>query len=147
MKIGIFGSRSLRSKKNYKFIEKKIKEFCERNKVDFILLPGDIKGVCSSALKIASKIMIPTTLYFYDKSSSGKWNMINSIKERTLEIIDKADYFLIFHDGESKGTLWDLERVIRARKHYKYFKVKKEEDLENMFNIEEYMLDFDKGDL
>ena len=143
MKIGIFGSRSLRSKKNYKFIEKKIKEFCERNKVDFILLPGDIKGVCSSALKIASKIMIPTTLYFYDKSSSGKWNMINSIKERTLEIIDKADYFLIFHDGESKGTLWDLERVIRARKHYKYFKVKKEEDLEDILNVKD-MLDLDK---
>ena len=124
MKLGIFGSRSLTGKESYDFIEKEIKEFHAENKIDFILLPGDIKGATDSALKISKRLLIPVTLYFYDKQvSAGKWKMIKSIKERTSALIKEADFFLLFHDGKSKGTLWDLKQIEKAKKQYRFFVV------------------------
>jgi len=110
------------------FIEEKIKEFNHKNKIDYILIPGGIEGACNLAFKIAEKLCIPVTCYFYQKEDTdSKWRMINSIKKRTLQIIKEADFFLIFHDGKSKGTLWDLRAINKQRKQYKYFKLEEED--------------------
>ncbi len=131
MKLTIFGSRSLQGEESHKFIEKEIRKFMQKNKIEYLILPGGIKGVCSLALKIAEKLVIPVKLYFYKHVS--KWSLIDSIRKRTKQMVEEGDYFLIFHNGVSKGTLWDLEKVKKAGKRYKYFVIK-EKDIEDYFD-------------
>ena len=128
MKVAIFGSRTLTREADSEFIEKEIKAFLETNKVDYFLIPGGIEGVCDQALKIVSKMIIPVILYFYDRSIASKWGRIRSITERTKKIITEADYFLFFHDGESKGTIWDLKQVKKAKKLYSFFEIQRDEE-------------------
>ena len=42
MKLCIFGSRTLTGNMELKFIEEKIREFNQKNKIDYILIPGRI---------------------------------------------------------------------------------------------------------
>ena len=126
MKLCIFGSRTLTGNMELKFIEEKIREFNQKNKIDYILIPGSIDGACRLAFRVAEKLCIPITLYFYNKGDTdSRWRMIDSIRNRTRQIIKEADFFLIFHDGESKGTLWDLKAIKKAKKGFDYFKVDK----------------------
>jgi len=142
MKLVIFGSRSLQGGESYKFIEKEVRKF---KKIEYLILPGGIKGVCDLSLKIAEKLVIPVKLYFYGEHT-GKWFVVDSIRRRTKQMVEEGDYFLIFHDGISKGTLWDLEKVKKAEKRYKYFIIK-EKDIEDYFDKEltEIVEDAERG--
>ena len=136
MKLVIFGSRSLRSERSYNFIKEKIEEFIDKEDVECIILPGGIKGVCQSALKIMSNSLIPVKLFFYSKEAS-KWGRIDSIRKRTKTIVNEGDYFLCFHDGKSKGTLWDIEVIKKNHKKYKYFVIKEDVIYDFEFDFEE----------
>lgn len=141
MILGIFGSRSLKSDKSYNFIKSKIEEFVKKEKIEYIVLPGGIKGACESALKILSSQLIPVKLFFYSHEAS-KWGRIDSIRKRTKDVVNEGDYFLCFHDGISKGTLWDIELLKKKNKKYKYYIIKEDsiEDYEyeeEIFNIDE----------
>jgi len=43
-----------------------------------------------------------------------------SFEQRSKEIIKESDYFIIIHDGESKGTSNELELVKKSKKEYHY---------------------------
>lgn len=127
MKIGIFGSRTLNSQENYQFIESEILKAVDNNETNYLLIPGDIKGACNLALRVAKKFLIPATLYFYGHFPS-RWAMLKSINKRTSLMVANSDCFLIFHDGKSKGTLWDLKRVKQKKKPYQMFILPKAEE-------------------
>ncbi|MCX6224211.1 MAG: hypothetical protein NTV01_05595 [Bacteroidia bacterium] len=145
MKLCVFGSRTLIGQKDSEFIEEKIKEFHQINKIDYILIPGSIDGACRLAFKVAEKLCIPVTLYFYNKrDTDSRWRMIDSIKSRTRQIIKEADFFLVFHDGESKGTLWDLKQIKKVNKGFEYFLLDKTRESAidfDGFNLDGFNLD------
>lgn len=58
---------------------------------------------------------------FY-KKGEGRVSFLLSIAARTKRMIAAADDFLVFHDGRSSGTLWDIEQIKKAGKNYSYFK-------------------------
>jgi len=138
IKLGVFGSRTLNDRKSTEFIEYQIKEFMASHKISHLIVPGDIKGACEVAIDVARETQVPIMLFFYNKGTSkGRWKMINSIQKRTKHIVDTADFFLVFHDGKSKGTMWDLKQIIKAGKPYKYIKVKvKKQDEMDIVDID-----------
>ena len=152
IKLGIFGSRTLTDKQSIEIIKRNIKEFIASHKVSCLIIPGDIKGACAVAIDVARETLIPVMLFFYKKGTieGGRWEMIRSIKERKHKIINKSDFFLIFHDGISKGTKWDMKQIIKAGKQYEYIKVEKKDEINrdidediNIINIEDIIEDID----
>ncbi len=139
MKLVIFGSRSLQGENVYKFIEEKIKEVIKTNEIEYLITPGGIEGACKLSLEVAKKLLIPVKLYFYRGDTDtykGKWGLIDDIRKRTKCMIKEGDYFLLFHDGVSKGTLWDLEKVKKAGKKYEYFIVKDDKSVDDWADME-----------
>lgn len=117
MKLGIFGSRNLKRRKDCFLIKNEILKFQENNPIDFIVTAGEIEGACKHAREIGKELKIPLILYFYDM---GKFHK-GAFLKRTQQIIDQADCFLLFHDGESKGTKNELEMLKKQNKRYEYF--------------------------
>jgi len=124
LKVGIFGSRSLKSMETYNTITDVMHDFVKKHEVAYFVIPGGITGACEWAFKVAGELLIPAKVYFYGKGTGNYWKVIKTIKERTQKIIDEADYFIFFWDGQSKGTMWDLKAVQKAGKPYELYTIK-----------------------
>lgn len=121
MKLGIFGSRSLNKQNVYKFIRDKIIELQKNNDIEFIVTAGEIKGACKFARDICQELKITLKVYFYDYQKFNK----GAFERRSKEIIKEGDYFLIFHDGQSKGTRNELVLLKKENKKYVYYRLNK----------------------
>lgn len=110
-KIGVFGSRSLKDERVETIILEKIME----KKATLILTAQEPQGVCEVAQRICKKYGIPLQLHFL--------NMLylrGAFEQRSIEIVAEADYFVIIHDGQSRGTANEKKLVIESGKAYHY---------------------------
>lgn len=79
-----------------------------------VIVSGGAVGVDSLAEAIAKARGIPTLIFQPDWKKYGK---IAGFK-RNQKIVDAADAFNIFWDGESPGTRDTIERVKKSGKNY-----------------------------
>ena len=114
MKIGIFGSRTLRDERVKILILEKIEEL----NVTKILTCQEAQGVSEVAQRVAKEKGLPLQLHFLNFRY-----LRGAFEHRSKEIIKESDYFMIIHDGISKGTSNEFELVKKSNKPYSYDKL------------------------
>ena len=102
MKIAVVGSRSINNKELvWKFMEECHDFEPEYDKI----ISGGARGVDSFAEEYAKKNKIRTCIFVPDWEKYGK----SAGFIRNADIIGKCDKCICIWDGESKGTLHDIE--------------------------------------
>jgi hypothetical protein len=127
MKVAVFGSRTLKDERVKVIILEKIHEL----KATMIVTTQEPSGVCEVAQRVAKEHAIPLELHFLNfKYLRG------AFEHRSKEVVRVSDYFIIIHDGESKGTANELKMVKKSGKPYHYEILKPEPHQNNVgFNI------------
>ena len=123
MKLGIFGSRTIKDSR----VKIEIAQFLKENKgYDTIVTTQEPKGVCSLAQVYAKETAMILELHFLNikKRAAGAFH------HRSIAVIKESDHILLIHDGESKGTLNELELTQKHNVPYTYIKLSKTSDLE-----------------
>jgi len=109
--VGIFGSRSLKDERVKTIIIEKIKEVNATK----ILTCQEPQGVSEVAQRVCKDYGYPLQLHFLNMQY-----LRGSFEQRSKEIIAESDYFIIIHDGESKGTRNEKILVEKSGKPYHY---------------------------
>ena len=109
--VAVFGSRTLKDERVEIIITEKIKEL---NAVK-IITSKEPEGVCEVAQRVAKKYAFPLQLHFLNMQY-----LRGAFEQRSKEIIAEADYFVIIHDGKSRGTLNEKILVEKSGKPYHY---------------------------
>ena len=112
MKLGIFGSRTLKDDRVRELIYDEI----QQHKVDMIVTTQEPLGVCTVAQQVAKEAALPLELHFLNFQRYAR----GAFHERSLEVIRASDRVLLIHDGESSGTKNELLYTKRAKKPYRY---------------------------
>lgn len=111
MKIGIFGSRTLRDER----VKLIILEELDKYKADTIVTTQEPLGVCSVAQNVAKTEHFILELHFLNfKYRAG------AFEHRSDAVIQASDRILLIHDGVSKGTANELKRTEKLGKPYTY---------------------------
>lgn len=112
MKLGIFGSRTLKDNR----VKALIYEELQQTGADTIVTTQEPLGVCTVAQQVAKESGLTLELHFlnFAKYSRG------AFEHRSDDVIKSADKILLIHDGVSKGTSNELERVKHFKKPYRY---------------------------
>ena len=112
MKLGIFGSRTLKDSRVKMIIIDEI----EKTGADTIVTTQEPLGVCTIAQQIAKEKALVLELHFlnFDKYKGG------AFEHRSDDVIKSADKILLIHDGQSKGTSNELKRTEHFKKPYRY---------------------------
>jgi hypothetical protein len=110
-KVGIFGSRSLKDERVKTIILEKIKEL----NATLILTCQEPQGVSEVAQRVCKNYGYPLQLHFLNMQY-----LRGAFEQRSKEIIAEADYFIILHDGESKGTANEKKLVEKSGKPFYY---------------------------
>lgn len=110
-KVGVFGSRILKDERIKTIILEKIKEV----NATLILTCQEPQGVSEVAQRVAKDYGYPLQLHFLNMQY-----LRGAFEQRSKEIIAEADYFIILHDGESKGTANEKKLVEKSGKPYHY---------------------------
>ena len=111
LKVGVFGSRSLADER----VEITILEILQKLNPTKVLTCQEPRGVSEVAQKICKKYGYPLQLHFLNMQY-----LRGAFEQRSLEIIKEADYFIIIHDGKSKGTANEMKLVERYKKPFEY---------------------------
>ena len=111
LKLGVFGSRTLKDER----VETLILECCLKLNVTKLLTCQEPAGVSEVAQKVSKRYGYPLQLHFLNMQY-----LRGAFEQRSKEIIKDADYFLIIHDGKSKGTANELKLVEKSGKPYAY---------------------------
>ena len=111
MKVGVFGSRSLKDERIKTIILEKIKDIGATK----ILTCQEPQGVSEVAQRISKDYGYPLQLHFLNMQY-----LRGAFEQRSKEIIADADYFIIIHDGKSKGTENEKKLVEKSGKPYHY---------------------------
>ena len=116
LRLGVFGSRSLKNEEAREIIEKEIKEY----EIGEIVTAGEIKGASEEARKLCKKLAIPLMVIFPDpRHGRGKyWH-------RSLKIIANSDRILLIWDGESRGTAGEIKLVKDCGIEYNLYQLKR----------------------
>jgi predicted SpoU family rRNA methylase len=109
--IGVFGSRSLRDERVYTIILEKIRELNATK----IITCQEPQGVSEVAQRVAKQYGYPLQVHFLNMQY-----LRGAFEQRSKEIISEADFFIVIHDGESKGTANELALVKKSGKPYHY---------------------------
>jgi hypothetical protein len=132
-KIGVFGSRKLKDERIKILILEKIKEL----NPTLILTCQEPQGVSEVAQRVCKEYGFPLQLHFLNMRY-----LRGAFEQRSKEIIKEADFFIILHDGESKGTANEKKLVEKSGKPYFYEIIQPTEyDRSVGFNIK---MDWDK---
>ena len=110
-KIGVFGSRSLKDERVKTIILEKIKEL----NATLILTCQEPQGVSEVAQRVCKDYGYPLQLHFLNMQY-----LRGAFEQRSKEIVADADYFIILHDGKSKGTLNEKILVEKTGKPFHY---------------------------
>ena len=111
MKLGIFGSRTLKDDR----VKMLILDEIDKIGADTIVTTQEPLGVCTVAQNVAKEHHYILELHFLDfKYRTGAY------EHRSDNVIKSADKILLIHDGSSKGTFNELERVKHFKKPYRY---------------------------
>jgi uncharacterized phage-like protein YoqJ len=105
-----------------------IAEYLRQNKhYDTIVTTQEPKGVCQLAQIFAKENSMILELHFLNIKKYAK----GAFEHRSDNVIKSSDFLLLIHDGESKGTQNELERVKKFKKPYKYVMLDKTDELQN----------------
>jgi hypothetical protein len=110
-KVGIFGSRSLKDERVKTIILEKIKEV----NATLILTCQEPQGVSEVAQRVCKEYGFPLQLHFLNMQY-----LRGAFEQRSKEIVAESDYFIIIHDGESKGTRNEKVLVEKTGKPFHY---------------------------
>ena len=112
MKLGIFGSRTLKDDRVRELIYDELAE----TGADTIVTTQEPLGVCTVAQVVAKESGLVLELHFlnFQKYAKGAFRL------RSQEVIDASDKILLIHDGKSKGTSNELAQVQKSNKPYRY---------------------------
>jgi len=110
-KVGVFGSRSLKDERVKTILLEKLRE---RN-ATHILTCQEPQGVSEVAQRISKDYGYPLQLHFLNMQY-----LRGAFEQRSKEIVSEADYFIILHDGKSKGTANEKKLVEKSGKKYHY---------------------------
>ena len=118
-------------------IRNKIIDYISKNNITKIITTGECGGACKIGREVAQELAIPLELHFLNKKrNQGMYDV------RSKEIIKVAEHFLIFWDGNSKGTSNEIKDIEKANKKYILYKYNREDyeeeidlDLDFNFNI------------
>ena len=128
-KIGVFGSRSLTDER----VEIIITETAREHNATHIVTCQEPQGVSEVAQATAKKWGYILICHFLNMRY-----MRGAFEQRSKEIVKDCDFFLIIHDGKSKGTANELELVKKSGKLYRYEQLDPTEyDRSVGFNIEQ----------
>lgn len=126
-KVGVFGSRSLDDER----IELILLEWFDKLKPTKILTCQEPGGVSEVAQRVCKKYGYPLQLHFLNMQY-----LRGAFEQRSIEIVKEADFFLIIHDGESRGTANEMKLVQKHKKPFEYIKVEKSQYTKSVgFNI------------
>lgn len=118
MKLAIVGSRNFN---NYAAICEGINIIVDDYSEISEIVSGGAVGVDSLAALFAKDNAIPLIVFKPDWSTHGK----AAGYLRNIEIVNYADFVLIFWDGVSKGTKHDIDLCIKHSKEHKLIMVDK----------------------
>ena len=110
-KVGVFGSRSLKDERIKTILLEKIKEL----NVTLILTCQEPQGVSEVAQRLCKDYGYPLQLHFLNMQY-----LRGAFEQRSKEIIKEADYFILLHDGISKGTINEKKLVEKSGKPFHY---------------------------
>lgn len=136
-KIGVFGSRKLIDERVKTILLEKVIEL----KATLILTCQEPAGVSEVAQRLCKDYGYPLQLHFLNMRY-----LRGAFEQRSKEIIKEADYFIILHDGTSKGTANEKKLVEKSGKPFHYEVLKPSEFNRSVgFNItEDWNTDKDK---
>ena len=110
-KLGVFGSRTLKDERVKTLILEKIKEL----NATLVLTCQEPQGVSEVAQRVCKDYGYPLQLHFLNMQY-----LRGAFEQRSKEIIAGSDYFLVIHDGISKGTANELKLVKKTGKPFSY---------------------------
>ncbi|MDR1354515.1 MAG: DNA-protecting protein DprA [Oscillospiraceae bacterium] len=108
MKVAIVGSRSINNI-SVAFIAEHLPEGCNK------IISGGARGVDSLARQLATKHNIPFQCFLPSYTLYGKAAPII----RNSQIVQNADFVLVFWDGKSKGSAFVIKRCQASSKPFK----------------------------
>jgi hypothetical protein len=129
--VGIVGSRTLNSKKHFKYMKKYIdgliviEKFINVYEIKQIISGGCPEGGDRFAKKYAKYLDIPIFNYFADWNKYGK----SAGAIRNKDIVKNSDKFIVFWDSQSKGTKITIDMIIKSEKELHLKLLPKEEEL------------------
>lgn len=111
MKLAVFGSRTLKDDR----VKAIIHDCIDAIGADTIVTTQEPLGVCTIAQRVAKERGMVLELHFLNfKYRTG------AFEHRSDEVIRAADFVLLIHDGESKGTANELGRTTHFGKPLRY---------------------------
>ena len=110
-RVGVFGSRSLKDERVKTIILEQIKEVNATK----ILTCQEPQGVSEVAQRVCKDYGYPLQLHFLNMQY-----LRGAFEQRSKEIIAESEYFIIIHDGESKGTRNEKILVEKSGKPFHY---------------------------
>lgn len=110
-KVAVFGSRTLKDERVKTIILEKIKEL----NATLIITSQEPQGVCEVAQRVCKDYGYPLQLHFLNMMY-----LRGAFEQRSKEIISEADYILLIHDGESRGTANEKKLVEKSGKPFHY---------------------------
>jgi hypothetical protein len=113
-KIGIFGSRSLKDERVKTIV---LEQILKLNPT-LILTCQEPQGVSEVAQRVCKDYGYPLQLHFLNMRY-----LRGAFEQRSKEIIKEADFFIIIHDGKSKGTANEKKLVEKSGKPFFYEKL------------------------
>lgn len=128
--LAIVGSRTLNSKKHFKFMKNYIDNLIMYSKLYPYEIIKIISGGCPEggdrfAKKYARYLDVPIFNYFADWNKYG--NSAGAVRNK--EIVKNSDKFVVFWDGSSKGTKITIDMIRKAKKKMNLILLPKEEEL------------------
>ena len=110
-KVGVFGSRTLYDERVKTIIIEKLQEVNATK----VLTCQEPQGVSECAQRVCKDYGYPLQLHFLNMQY-----LRGAFEQRSKEITADADYFIILHDGVSKGTANELALVQKTGKPFHY---------------------------
>jgi hypothetical protein len=110
-KLAVFGSRSLTDAR----VTALIGEYYNKLNPSVIVTTQEPAGVCHLAQNFAKRLSLGLELHFLNPKY-GK----GAFEHRSDDVINSSDAILLIHDGKSKGTANELDRVKKFNKEFYY---------------------------
>lgn len=112
MKLGVFGSRTLKDSR----VKELIYDEIQKTGADTIVTTQEPLGVCTVAQNVAKELGLVLELHFLDFRKYAR----GAFEHRSDSVIKASDKLLLIHDGTSRGTYNELERTKHFKKPYRY---------------------------
>ena len=110
-KMAVFGSRSLADER----VETTILEQAIERGATKIITCQEPRGVSEVAQRVSKKYGYPLQVHFLNMQY-----LRGAFEQRSKEIIKEADFFVIIHDGDSRGTANEKKLVEKSGKPFFY---------------------------